>query len=267
MERFMEWVQDSFNMNLATTVNDLTVSLEQFNPSVYALTTNIHNIILPISYSLLAVFFIIDLLGKCTNLEVMRWHNVIKSLIRLAVGKMIVTSSLYFLNSIYKVAVGIIIKASSVGSINIVENDSSYIMEAIEGMGVLERLSFQANLAPYIVILQVVKIAVFIIIYARMIEIYWRIAISPLALATIGTDSTKNIAKQFLQGYVAVCLQGLLIVISLMFYGALTQGMNAGLRPDTFWGMLRNTMISSSVLLLILTKSGTWAKQITGLGG
>jgi hypothetical protein len=258
-----------FNIMLGQIVTDLTLSPEKFNPQIWYLVTNIFNyIILPVSYSLLALFFIMDFLGKSTRLEFIRWENVVKPLLKLIVAKFVLENSYKLLNLIFAFVSDLIGRASLFGSTAIPDHDTQYIIEAIDGMNLIEKLAFMVNMLPYNFIMMFIKIAIFVVIYGRMVEIYLLTAIAPLPLATMTHDGLHHIAKSFLQRYFAVCLQGLIILLGVMIYGGLMQGLNiGGLRPNDMWGMLRNTILTSSILLMIVCKSGGWARQITGLGG
>jgi hypothetical protein len=256
-----------FNSLLSNVVHDLTVSPEVFNPHIWNLVTNIYYIMLGIGYVMLSLFFIMDFLNKSTRLEFIRWENVIKPLLKLILAKFILENSFRLLNLIFTFMVGVIQQTAVLGKIAIPEHQLAHVEKAIEGMNLFEQIIFSVNMMPWVLIMNIIKIVVFLIIYLRMIEIYMYTAISPMPLATMSSDGLHHIAKSFLQKYIAICLQGLIILIGVMIYGGLIKGLSSNIDPNDLCGIVRNTVLTSSVLMLILIKSGSCAKQITGLGG
>ena len=70
---------------------------------------------------------------------------------------------------------------------------------------------------------------------------------------------SHDTAKKFLQNYIAVCLQGIIIIIAFRLFG--------GIIVDSYSGNIGVLTYLMLVVVLCLTlfKSGTWAKQIVGI--
>jgi len=87
-------------------------------------------------------------------------------------------------------------------------------------------------------------------------------AVAPLPLATLAGDGTQGIAKKFLQTYFAVCLQGVVLLIGTMLYGAiLSSFVSSGEAVEA----MKQMVLVSFVLLIIFVKSGSWSRQLTGV--
>lgn len=263
----METINSAFNglNGDIQTILDIIVKSPESNSSIWAIITNIFNIILPIGYSLASLFFIIDFLNKSVMFEFVKWENVIKALLKLVVAKMVMENSFSLLNTIFSVIAGITTAISanptSIGDVV----DIQALQTQVEAMSLIDKIFFQIQFTPVAIFMMIIKTAIKVIVYGRMIELYIYTAIAPIPLATMTSESLHGTAKRFLQTYTGICLQGVIIMISCLAYTGLTADM---VTPATGAGSLNLNVwafiMSSLVLLLILIKSGSWAKQITG---
>lgn len=267
-ETILEQIRNSFgnfNEDILELIQDLTQSPEAFNSSIWGIVTRIFNTMLPISYTLLAIFFIMDFLGKSTRFEFMRWENIVKALLKLIVAKLVIENSFRLLTIIFEVVAGLIHNTASVGMITVPEQmEMEMVRTELEGMGFFQQLMFSVSISPWNLIMSLLRIVIFLIIYGRMIEIYVLTAVAPLPLSTLSNENLHGTAKKFIQHYVAVCMQGLIILLCCMIYGGLMQ--NIGGNPTDVWESVYSTVLTSGVLLLMLIKSGSWAKTICGVG-
>jgi hypothetical protein len=254
----------SFDSDLSKIVTDITLSPEQFNSTIWDLVTRIFEFMLPIAYSLLALFFIIDFLNKSTRFDFMRWENVVKCLLKLIVAKFVVEKSFVLLNYIFTFVASLIKGAKGIGEIASVSGLDMAMMEKhVESLNFFQQIMFQVSTMPWTFVMNIIKVVVFLVIYGRMIELYILTAIAPLPLSTLSSEGQQGIARRFFQNYIAVCLQGLIIVVAVMIYGAMAKHIN--INATDIWGALRNTVLTSSILLGILIKSSSWSKQICGM--
>lgn len=263
----MQTINDAFNglNGDIQTILDIIVKSPQSNGSIWTIITNIFNIMLPIGYSLASLFFIIDFLNKSIMFEFIKWENVIKALLKLVVAKMVMENSFTLLNTIFSVISGITtaiaVNPTSIGDVV----DINALQTQVEAMSLIDKISFRIEFAPVAILMMIIKTAIQVIVYGRMIELYIYTAIAPIPLATMTSESLHGTAKRFLQTYTGICLQGVIIMISCLTYTGLagdmvTPATGSGSLNLNVWGFI----MSSLVLLLILIKSGSWAKQITG---
>ena len=103
---------------------------------------------------------------------------------------------------------------------------------------------------------------VFVIVYGRLFEImlYWLVA--PLPLATITHQEHSQIAKGFLKMMAAVMLQGVLMLLCISIYAAISASLidPANIDMYTSWNLVWPT----ALLIFTLIKSGSLAKRICG---
>ena len=115
-----------------------------------------------------------------------------------------------------------------------------------------------------------------VIAFGRMFELYVLLAVSPLPCAffPLGDGSgggMSRITQKFFKNFIAVCLQGVMIIVSIrIFYmivgtalTALITAATAGSDPTTVVTDLCYTMLLAGIVLVMaVAKCGTWAKSI-----
>jgi hypothetical protein len=254
------------NNELNEIIKILTQSPETFSSTLWDTINAIYILFLPIGYSLITLFFIIEFLQKSVMFEYMRWENVIKSLIKLVIAKLIMENCFKFLNLMFDLSATLI---EEVGNVKWMASPSggtagysanlSTIISNIQDMNFVEQLSYYSSISPWIVVMKGIKIIILLIVYGRMIELLILTAISPIPTSTLACESTHGIAKRYFLNFFAVCFQGLIIYIGTIIY--------SGFLVQTFQTtntskILLSMILSSLILLIILIKSGTWSKQI-----
>lgn len=112
-----------------------------------------------------------------------------------------------------------------------------------------------------------------VMILARGLQIYVMSAFAPIPLSLLGADATRQIGIGYIKNYVAVCFAGLILLILLLAFPVLMNGLMTGFGIDTNLTSPDNGHILSSiglysgillVYLLALIKHGSWAQQIFG---
>jgi len=121
----------------------------------------------------------------------------------------------------------------------------------------LEIVKFQALFH----IMKAIAYVVFVIVIGRVFELAVYTIFAPLPLATFASETSCEVAKNFLKNYIATVIQVAVIVVMFIVYTAantyfVTQA--GGLKLVNF--------IILCALGLGVIKSGTWSKKICGIG-
>ena len=112
-----------------------------------------------------------------------------------------------------------------------------------------------------------------VMILARGLQIYVMSAFAPIPLSLLGADATRQIGIGYIKNYVAVCFAGLILLILLLAFPVLMNGLIDSLDLNTTLTQINNTTVGSTiglysgillVYLLALIKHGSWAQQIFG---
>ena len=116
-------------------------------------------------------------------------------------------------------------------------------------------------LQPYFLVIKAIAYIIFVIVIGRVFELSIYTIFAPLPLATFASETSHDVAKNFIKNYIATVLQIAVIVIMFLIYAGMTKYI-ANLFPST--KMLQIIILIS--LGLGVVKSGAWSKKICGIG-
>lgn len=252
---------NSLNKTIQGAVELVTNPIDSMT-GIWSVVSNVHEAILPMGYSLLMLFFLLGFMNKSLSFKIIRIEDIIRLLLKMIIAKIVMEKSFDLLNMVYGMVTDLILEVDfSVASLKIV--DTAALANHIEEMNWIERVIFQTQFTPISIVSFILNLMVFIICYGRILELCAFTALSPIPIATLSSEEYASTSKRFFQHYVAICLQGLIIVIDLMIFGGLAQTL-VGTAESGDFGV--GMSISLSVMLiLVLSKSESWARQITGV--
>lgn len=262
----IKWVQELSDKFIAVGQNGyLAIGIGSFNSTMYGYSKTIMtSVVMPVAYVILALFFVMELYKASIKVDGAGGGSsfgaemVFKVMFRMVLCKVAVDSSLLFMEAIYGVGQTIITGIAGVVSSGGISGgmDIAAITAEINSMGLGDQIGMLLELVIVKFGVWVILGLVQIICIARFVEIYVYVAISPIPIATFPSDDLNQIAKNFLKGFAAVCLQGAFIYLILSFFPILV---NANILGDTSaFGLL----LYSLILGLGVFSSGRWAKSI-----
>ena len=121
------------------------------------------------------------------------------------------------------------------------------------------------------VVVIVAYVVALVVSWARAIQIYVMAAFSPIPLALISLDETRQMGVGYLKNFAAVCLAGVIILVLLVSFPIVLGGLDAASAGvpvvDSIVGGLSYALqyLAMCVLLILsLVKSGSWARDILG---
>lgn len=133
---------------------------------------------------------------------------------------------------------------------------------ALLGMLVVALVSWVV-VAAYVVALVVSR--------ARALQIYIMAAFSPIPLALLSEDETRQMGVGYLKNFASVCLAGVVILVLLVSFPIVLGGLNAASAGvsvlDSVVGGLSYALqyLAMCILLILaLVKSGGWARDVMG---
>ena len=134
---------------------------------------------------------------------------------------------------------------------------------ALLAMLVVALVSWLVVIVAYVVAL--------VVSWARAIQIYVMAAFSPIPLALMSLDETRQMGVGYLKNFAAVCLAGVVILVLLVSFPLVLGGLDAASTGvpvvDSVVGGLSYALqyLAMCVLLILsLVKSGSWARDIMG---
>ena len=246
------------------------------NTTMYSLVHGVWQVaILPIGCGVLGFVFTIKLIQISQkmdgNASLPGVKEVVFLLVFFAVFLFLIQNSFDLMASIYsitKLAIERVINMFGTGgaidlnAVSIVTTDDD--VAALVAMLIGALISWVVVLVAYIVAL--------VVSWARAIQLYLMAAFSPIPLALIGTEDTRQIGIGYVKNFVAVCLAGIIILVLLISFPIILGGLNAA-NPGTGTpidgianGLTYALQYLAMCILLILSlvKSGSWARDIVG---
>ena len=245
---------DTWNEKLAEIWRLLSQSPTEFKGgAVWNVMVNINGALKAVGYALLVLFFLIGIIKHYNSFsEVKRPEQAIKLFLRFVIAKTVVTYGLDLMLAVFKIMQGVISKAISAsgigGDTNMVLPSS--IINAIEECSFWESIPLWAVTLIGSLIVTVLSFIMILTVYGRFFKLYMYAAIAPIPLSSFAGEGTSNIGKSFLKSFVAVCLEGAIIVIACIIYSvfassppSVSQGASAVTQVWTYIGELVFNML------------------------
>ena len=198
------------------------------SPSLYSYTVSAQQAILSVGYTLLGIFFLIELWNISKKVESfgggpqLGVEMIVGLLIKLTLCKLLMDNSMLIMEALYDGLTQVTAKIAGLWT----DSGSAAALDTEIVLSYLPASMFEL-IPPFLLgllTLLIVAVAALIsriLIWLRFIEIFLRIILSPIPLATLPSDEWGQVGKNFLKGFVAVCIQGTLIFLVLSFFPAL----------------------------------------------
>lgn len=267
-EKWATNMVDNLYGNLNDDIKDVTEILSMnpdSNSAIWSMIKGVSNALVPVGFSVASAFILISFLNKAMMFQFRSYEDVAKVLLYMMLAKVVLESSFELLGFIYQASANLISTAAiAPGSVSS-NIDKAALVEELSKMNVLEQMQFQISQMPIATLMGLIKIVIKVVAYGRLFEIYVYTAVAALPLATLASPDHHQVAKKFIQSYIGVCLQGLIMMLSCVIYSALAvEFIDPSMKGDLSGGG-GGFLLGALVLLFVLVKSGSWGKQIAGL--
>ena len=213
---------DTWNSKLADIWNLVTQTPETFKGgTIWNVIKTIHGGMQAIGLALLVLFFVIGVMKTCGSLtEVKKPEHALKLFIRFAIAKIVVTYGMELMLAIFKISQGMVSKIISLSNISGSTNSvlPSSIISSIEACGFFESIPLWAVTLIGGLVVTVLSFIMIMTVYGRFFKLYLYTAMAPVPLSTFAGEPTQSVGKSFLKSYAAVCLEGVIIVLSCIIF-------------------------------------------------
>jgi len=106
-------------------------------------------------------------------------------------------------------------------------------------------------------------------VYGRFFKLYLYTAIAPIPLSTAAGEPTQNIAKSFMKGFTAVCLEGAIIVLACIIFSLFASSppvADINVEPATMvWKYIGELIFNMLVLVGTVKMSDRVVREMLGL--
>ena len=256
---------NSVNTQVGAIATEVGTTPANFSPAVFNMIKNLsENVIMPIAGILLtfiACYELIQLVISHNNLANFETWIFWKWIFKTFVAVTLITNTMNITMAVFDVAQHVISNAGGIisGSTAIDASTLASMESTLEAMEVPELLSIflQSFIVQFLIYL--LSALIFVIVYARMIEIYLMVSLAPIPFATFGNREQSMIGQNYLRSLFALGSQGFLIMVCVGIYAVLIQ--SVAFTTDII-GSLGGVMGYTVLLAFTLFKTGAVAKSV-----
>lgn len=231
-------------------------------------------IIEPLAVMLLFIYFMLAVIDKMSS-ENFTWEQFIRQLAMLLAAKFLIEHGLDIIKILYSIGLVLVTQVQNTGALADMAVDAKDLYDAFESSmdgesGIVK--VFKKFIMIIFLILPwagsfILQILVKVICYTRLIEIYIRIAFYPVALSDFFHSGFQGSGWRYLKNFLAVSLQGAVILLIAIIFSQLFGGMVAsqltadGMNLFEFLG-LYFAFVASAIMLMF--KSLGLTKELLG---
>ena len=251
----------------------LTQSPEEFKGGqIWSIVVNIHGALQSIGYALLVVFFVVGVIKTCGSFtEVKRPEHVFKMFIRFALAKGAITYGMELMLAILDIIQGIISVVMNTAGFGMTEQTvlPEEIVTAVEECGFLESIPLWAITLIGGLLIWVLSFVMILSVYGRFFKLFMYTAIAPIPLSAFAGEPSQNIGKSFVKSYAAVCMEGVVIVLSCIIFSVFASSppaINSGVAAVTMvWSYIGELVFNMLILVGTVKMSDRVVHEMLGL--
>lgn len=256
---------DAVNSRVGQVAADVGQSPANFSPGIFSMIRNVsETVIIPIAgliLTFIACYELIQLIIEHNNLANFETWVIFKWIFKTFVAVTLISNCFNIVMAVFDVCQNVISQAGGViGADTAVSDSAIAAMEAtLETCGVGTLLGIYLMSFVIQLTLWILSIVIFVIVYARMIEIYLMTSLAPIPLSTFGNREQGQTGQNYLRSLFALGFQGFLILICVGIYAVLIQ--NISFTSDivgSLWGVVGYT----ALLVFTLFKTGGLARSV-----
>ena len=256
---------NSVNNQVGQIATEVGRTPSNFSPAIFNMIRTLsENVIMPIAgliLTFIACYELIQLVISHNNLANFETWIFWKWIFKTFVAVTLITNTMNITMAVFDVAQHVVTQAGGIiGSTTAIDASTLATMQAtLEGMdiGPLLSIYLQSFVVQFLMLL--LSALIFVIVYARMIEIYLMVSLAPIPFATFGNREQSMIGQNYLRSLFALGFQGFLIMVCVGIYAVLIQ--TVSFTSDiigSLWGVMGYTIL----LAFTLFKTGAVAKSI-----
>ncbi|MDC7300954.1 VirB6/TrbL-like conjugal transfer protein, CD1112 family [Agathobacter ruminis] len=256
---------ESVNNQVGQIATEVGQTPANFSPAVYNMIRTLsENVIMPIAgliLTFIACYELIQLVISHNNLANFETWIFWKWIFKTFVAVTLITNTMNITMAVFDVAQHVVTQAGGIiaGSTAIDDSTLATVQSTLEAMDIGPLLSIYLQTIIVRFLIYILSALIFVIVYARMIEIYLMVSLAPIPFSTIGNREQSMIGQNYLRSLFALGFQGFLIMVCVGIYAVLIQ--SVAFSTDiigSLWGVLGYTIL----LAFTLFKTGAVAKSI-----
>ena len=256
---------DAVNGQVGEIATEVGTTPQNFSPAIFNMIRNLsENVIMPIAGILLtfiACYELIQLIISYNNLANFETWFIFKWIFKTFVAVELITHTFDFTMAIFEVAQTVVTNAGGIisGTTAVDASTLATMQSTVEAkdIGPLLCLLLQTWIIQLFTL--ILSVVIYVIVNARMIEIYLMVSLAPIPFSTFGNKDQSMIGQNYVRSLFALGFQGFLIMVCVGIYAVLIQ--SAAFTTDivgSLWKVLGFTIL----LAFTLFKTGAVAKSV-----
>ena len=199
----------------------------------------------------IACYELIQLVISHNNLANFETWIFWKWIFKTFVAVMLITNTLNITMAVFDVAQHVITESGGIiaGSTAIDNSTLATMKSTFETMDIGPLLSIFLQSFVVQFLIYILSALIFVIVYARMIEIYLMVSLAPIPFATFGNKEQSMVGQNYLRSFFALGFQGFLIMVCVGIYAVLIQTVAFTTAfIGSLWGVMGYTILLAFML-------------------
>ena len=256
---------DTVNNQVGQIAAEVGQTPANFSPAIFNMIRTLsENVIMPTAgliLTFIACYELIQLVIGHNNLANFETWIFWKWIFKTFVAVTLITNTMNITMAVFDVAQHVVSQAGGIiGSSTAIDASTLATMQTtLEAMDIGSLLSILLQSFVVQFLMYLLSALIFVIVYARMIEIYLMVSLAPIPFSTFGNREQSMIGQNYLRSLFALGFQGFLIMVCVGIYAVLIQ--SVAFSSDiigSLWGVMGYTIL----LAFTLFKTGAVAKSI-----
>lgn len=227
---------------------------------------------------IIALCLLIEIAQVAAKVDTIKWEHGLKLCVKAALARVAMDVAPDFLRACYNQAsifiTGLWAGGSGIRLDSATRNALNENLNKVDGL--FAAIGLLATCLLAILAIKICGLLVMVIAYGRMFEIYVYLLVSPLPFAFFplghgNGDGISRVTQRFVKSFIAVCLQGVMIVACMRIFDTLMgsslkaiitaniSNANPSVAINNFCFSL---LMGCIVLVMSISRCGTWAKGI-----
>lgn len=278
-EKITDWIKEGLidaitgqYTNIFSSVNDQVADVasqvgqtpQGWNGSVFSMIQSLsETVVIPIAGMILTfvlVYELIQMILEKNNMHEFDTFNIFKWIFKTYVATYLLTNCFTIVMAVFDIAQHVVSNSSGIISSSLdVDAALADLAAQLEAMGMWELIGLWLETNIINLCMQILSIAIFVIVYGRMIEIYLTVSLAPIPFSTMANREWGQMGTGYLRSLFALGFQGFLIMICVAIYAVLIQSIPSSSDiHGSIWGTAGYTVL----LAFALFKTGSLSKSI-----
>lgn len=198
--------------------------------TVWQIVDTIYTSLLGVSISLCVIFFYIGLIQDSAELILhRRWEVILWDFLKFSMMSGLIIYGRYLFLLIFSIGKEFVDAVVLKNGSNLLETTAwiempDRIVNATNGLSISSGIVFWVVTLLAAIVVMVSCFSIMLVVYGRLFKIYLHIALSPPFIACSAGKATMSWFVTFLKSFIAVCMEGLIIVVACFIFSAFANG-------------------------------------------